>query len=83
MAFQQYKGTPFETSLLPIIPKDARLSPNSGILPDNIGKIPGLYYPHAGVWSGFAGWSKGSPPKRGKSMMARGRAGSVPPSTSG
>lgn len=58
MGFQPYKGTVAEPWILPIIPVGARLSENSKIPPENIGKIPGQFYPHAGVWSGFAGWSK-------------------------
>jgi P4 family phage/plasmid primase-like protien len=56
--FQSYKGTPWAPWLLPIIPVGAKLSANSLIAPDNIGKIPGQFYPHQGVWTGFGGWTK-------------------------
>src|SRR5579864_8357807 len=58
MSFADYAGTPFAPWLLPIIPVGARLSQRSEIEDDNVGKIPGQFYPHAGVWSGFGGWTR-------------------------
>ncbi|HEV2186959.1 MAG TPA: hypothetical protein VGR70_07110, partial [Stellaceae bacterium] len=58
MGFQEYKGTPFEPWILPIIPVGAKLTEGSKIPEDKIGKIPGLYYPQSERWSGLARWSK-------------------------
>jgi hypothetical protein len=56
-SFKDYDGTPFLPYLLPIIPAGPKtvLSHNLKLMPDRIGKIPGLRNPD-GSWSGFARW---------------------------
>jgi hypothetical protein len=51
--FKDYKGTPFVSYILPIIPKGEPLSEASGLTQEMLGKIPGLRNPNTGQWAGF------------------------------
>jgi P4 family phage/plasmid primase-like protien len=55
MPFPDYSGSKFVPYLLPIIPRDATLSPASKLTPDKLGKIPG--WRRDDGWAGFA-WQK-------------------------
>jgi hypothetical protein len=59
--FKKYIGTPFQEYILPIIPVSAKLSPNSGISPQMLGKIPGRYHLLEHHWVGFGGWQSNRP----------------------
>jgi phage/plasmid-associated DNA primase len=58
--FEKYIGTPVEPFIIPIIPaKNAdgtptTLRPSSSLEPENLGKIPGLWYDDG--WTGFGAW---------------------------
>jgi hypothetical protein len=56
--FTDFIGTPFQSSVLPVIPTgpNIKYSPNCGIDPERIGKIPG--WKGREGWSGFAQWQK-------------------------
>src|SRR6266852_2244129 len=54
--FRDYKNTPFTLYILPVIPRGEPLSPECGIEPERIGKIPG-YRDKQGLWHGFLKWS--------------------------
>ncbi len=54
--FRKYISTPFQSYILPIIPKGARLKADSKISQDQLGKIPGKYFPAVGEWGGFYAW---------------------------
>jgi P4 family phage/plasmid primase-like protien len=60
MSFSDYAGSKFVPYLLPIIPRDATLSPTSKLTPDKLGKIPG-WRSETG-WVGFA-WQKHRTPE--------------------
>ena len=51
MPFKHYKNSPLLPWLVPIIPKGAKLSPNSKLTPERIGKIPGRWTDEG--WVGF------------------------------
>ena len=55
--FKKYIGTPFRSYILPIVPVGGKLSPNSNISPEMLGKIPGRYNAQEGHWAGFA-WQR-------------------------
>ena len=58
MSFQSYKQAGFATELLPILPHDAAINPNSPSREDlegSRGKVPGRRV--TGGWYGFANWS--------------------------
>src|SRR5882762_11421310 len=52
--FEKYADSPVRGFILPIIPVGAQLKPSSNIKSENLGKIPGLWYPEG--WTGFSGW---------------------------
>ena len=52
--FAQYAGAGFLKDLLPILPPDATVHPNSAHLIPSRGKVPGRK--RDGVWAGFVGW---------------------------
>lgn len=56
--FLKFIGTPFQRFILPIIPAGAKLSPESSLTPDQLGKIPGKWNPRdeAHWWVGFGRW---------------------------
>jgi hypothetical protein len=56
--FLKFVGTPFERHILPIIPVGARLTADSSLTADQLGKIPGKYFPLVGKWAGFCAWQK-------------------------
>jgi putative DNA primase/helicase len=43
--------------VIPIIPPRAPLTSKSGVKPDQLGKIPGRYHDHSGLWAGYSDWS--------------------------
>ena len=55
--FLKYRKTVFAPYILPIIPVGAKLRADSKVVPEQIGKIPGRYFPGNGEWSGFRAWS--------------------------
>ncbi len=55
-SFKKFIGTDFEPDILPVIPADAELKPDSLFSPDHLGRIPGKYLVAAGSWVGFADW---------------------------
>src|SRR5215471_6265021 len=54
--FTKFAGTDFEPYILPIIPAGAKLSVNSSLNPEQLGKVPGEWLPEVGAWRGFANW---------------------------
>lgn len=46
----------FAPDLLPIIPPNATLSPQTSVPPENRGKTPGVYNASDGTWHGFQHW---------------------------
>jgi hypothetical protein len=56
--FLRYRGTPFQTYILPIIPAGAALREDSSLTPDHLGKIPGKFSPDLGTWTGFYNWQR-------------------------
>jgi hypothetical protein len=54
--FTKFAGTDFEQYNLPIIPPGAKLTENSSLNPEQLGKIPGEWLPEVGAWRGFANW---------------------------
>lgn len=54
--FLKYIGTPFEPYILPIIPAGAELIEASKLSPEQLGKIPGKWFPQPRKWAGFYGW---------------------------
>jgi hypothetical protein len=56
MPFADWKGSAFERYLLPIIPAGAKLSRNSKLTPEKIGKVPGKWTSEG--WVGFHGWQE-------------------------
>ena len=55
--FQPFIDRGLTQYILPCIPPAATLSPNSKIPLENLGKVPGHYNAHTGLWSGFSNWS--------------------------
>ena len=55
--FQQFINRGLLPHLLPIIPPDAVISPNSTIDQSACGKQPGLYDKFTNTWSGYPSWS--------------------------
>src|SRR6266851_416553 len=51
MTFADFKGTPFEAFVVPIIPVGAKLSPHSKLTVDDLGRVPGFKYEEG--WGGF------------------------------
>jgi len=56
---QMYVALGMQSHIIPIVPPDATLSPNSSLDDNDKGKQPGQYYPATGLWSGRAGWASG------------------------
>jgi hypothetical protein len=54
MGFEDYTGTPFVKSVVPIIPPGAELSPVSSLKPEHLGKIPGWVRNKDKKWRSFA-----------------------------
>jgi hypothetical protein len=54
--FTKFAGTDFERYILPIIPVGAKLTDNSSLNAEQLGKIPGEWLPEAGAWRGFVNW---------------------------
>ena len=55
--FQPFINLGMMESLLPAIPRDAKLSPGSTLSPESCGKQPGSYNPNTGEWCGMINWS--------------------------
>jgi len=54
--FIKYANTPYQHYILPIIPAGAPLKEDSGLTPDQLGKIPGKFFPGPKLWAGFYNW---------------------------
>jgi hypothetical protein len=54
--FVKFAGTDFEPYILPIIPVGARLTENSSLNPEQLGKIPGQWLPDVKAWRGYVNW---------------------------
>jgi len=54
--FKDYEKSPLMPDILPIIPKDGKLSPRSKLTPERIGKIPGIWTDDG--WIGFPNWTR-------------------------
>jgi phage/plasmid-associated DNA primase len=54
--FTRFIGTPFASFVLPILPKDAKLHPDSKVDKANLGRLPGRFYEEHGVWTGMSRW---------------------------
>ena len=54
--FKDYGNSPLMPDILPIIPKDGKLSPRSKLTPERIGKIPGIWTDDG--WIGFPNWTR-------------------------
>jgi len=56
-SFENYAEAGYLGELIPILPPDAKMSEKSAVSPKQRGKIPGIYHPNRGVWTGFPDWS--------------------------
>jgi hypothetical protein len=54
--FTRFIGTPFESFVLPILPRDATLGEESKVDPANLGRVPGRFLADRGVWTGMSAW---------------------------
>jgi hypothetical protein len=57
--FQKYLGTELVPELLAIIPPGVQLSAGSTVDSKHLGKVPGIYNPVTGMWSGRRDWLEG------------------------
>jgi putative DNA primase/helicase len=55
--FHQFACAGFLDDLIPILPVDAELNPNSSVRPENCGKVPGKRL-NDGTWVGYSEWTK-------------------------
>jgi hypothetical protein len=56
-AFVEYGEAGYLGEVLPVIPHDAKLTPNSSVDPSQRGKIPGEFSLRQGAWHGMTEWS--------------------------
>lgn len=54
--FLRYAAAGFAQSLLPIIPPDAELAPQSTVQRHHRGKVPGVFHEFHKTWSGMSRW---------------------------
>lgn len=58
--FHRYAAAGYLPYLLPILPANANMAPESAVDPDQIGKVPGALG-QDGLWRGMAGWASRQP----------------------
>jgi hypothetical protein len=54
--FMKFADTDFEPYILPIIPSGAKLTANSTLNEEQLGKIPGEWVSDVGAWRGLVNW---------------------------